>query len=67
MIYVKNLPGWERWSRAAVGLGLMVYALMAAWGGVLGWALLAAGVMALLTAFVGFCPLCAMVGRKAQP
>ena len=67
MVYMKNLPGWERWSRAAMSFALIACALLAAWGGALGWALLAAGAAALVTAFVGFCPLCAMVGRRTQP
>jgi hypothetical protein len=34
------------------------------WGTLAGWALIGAGVVTLLTAFVGFCPMCAMIGRK---
>ena len=52
MIGMKNLPGWERWSRVVIGLALMAYAVLAAWGGALGWALLAAGAMALSSVFV---------------
>lgn len=66
MVYAKNLPLWERWSRAAAGIGLMIYALMAAWGGPMGWLLLGAGLVAVLTAFFGFCPMCALVGRRTQ-
>ncbi len=66
MVYAKNLPLWERWSRAAAGVGLMVYAGTAAWGGALGWALVGAGAVAVLTAFFGFCPMCAMVGRRTK-
>lgn len=69
MLYVKNLPAWERWGRGLAGLGLMVFGLMvfggaAQWGTFAGWALIGAGVIALLTGFVGFCPMCVMVGRK---
>jgi hypothetical protein len=69
MLYVKNLPAWERWGRGLAGLGLMVFGLVALggaaqWGTFAGWALIGAGTAALLTAFVGFCPMCAMVGRK---
>ncbi|MBR1222282.1 DUF2892 domain-containing protein [Bradyrhizobium sp. U87765 SZCCT0131] len=66
-IHLKNLRARECWSRAALGLALIACAVTAAWGGALGWALLAAGATALLTAFLGFCPVCAMVGRRPQP
>jgi DUF2892 family protein len=32
--------------------------------GLLGYAIAAGGVIAILTGFFGFCPMCAMVGRK---
>jgi hypothetical protein len=65
MFYLKrNLPTWERAVRilagvaigAAVGGGLTT-------GSVTWLALATAGTLA-LTAFVGFCPACAMVGRR---
>jgi hypothetical protein len=64
MLYVRNLPAWERWGRGLAGLGLAVFGVVAQWGTLAGWALIGAGVIALLTGFVGFCPMCAMVGRK---
>jgi hypothetical protein len=69
MLYVKNLPAWERWGRGLAGLGLVVsglaaFGVAAQWGTLAGWSLIGTGVIALLTAFVGFCPMCAMVGRK---
>jgi hypothetical protein len=64
MLYVKNLPAWERWSRGLAGLGLAIFGVAVQWGTIAGWALIGAGVAALLTGFVGFCPMCAMVGRK---
>ena len=64
MLYVKNLPTWERWGRGLGGLGLVVFGVATQWGSVVGWALVATGAVMLLTAFVGFCPMCAMVGRK---
>jgi hypothetical protein len=66
MLYVKNLPAWERWSRALAGLGVAVFGVATQWGTLAGWGLAGAGVIALLTAFVGFCPMCALVGRKPQ-
>lgn len=66
MFFAKNLPVWERVIRVAAGI-LMVL------GGVfgpglattpLGIMIAAAGGMTVLTGFFGFCPACAMVGRR---
>jgi len=65
MLYVKNLPAWERWGRGLAGLGLAALGVATQRGTLAGWALIGAGVIALLTGFVGFCPMCAMVGRKS--
>ena len=65
MIYRKNLPSWERISRSLAGIGLIVLAAMASWGTAVGWVLAASGTIALLTGFWGFCPICAMAGRRA--
>jgi hypothetical protein len=64
MLYVKNLPAWERWGRGLIGLGLVAFGVATQWGRVAGWALVATGAVTLLTGFIGFCPMCAMVGRK---
>jgi hypothetical protein len=64
MFYVKNVPNWERLLRVVAGL-----IAMAAGYGVLGgmWGALiavsAAGIVA--SGLFGFCPMCAMVGRRA--
>jgi hypothetical protein len=60
--FMKNLPGWERALRSALG----VVAIAG------GWALgspyrelgIATAAGLLLTGLVGFCPMCAMLGRK---
>jgi hypothetical protein len=65
MFYKKNLPGWKRALRVAAGVGMVGFGLF---GGlpdaVIGYAIAGTGVIALLTGFVGFCPMCAMAGRK---
>jgi len=66
MWYVKNVPNGERVARAVAGVagvGLSLALLPGAWA----WAGVAAGAMMVLTGFVGFCPACAMVGRKLPP
>jgi hypothetical protein len=67
MFYVKNIPAWERVVRTAGGVAALGFAA-ANWGvsgiavgmGVMGAVLLMTGMM-------GFCPMCAMAGRKLAP
>lgn len=64
VIYVKNVPNWERVMRMVMGATAIAFAAMS-WG-VSGVAV-GVGVMGAvlaLTGLVGFCPLCAMLGRK---
>jgi DUF2892 family protein len=64
MFYRKNLPGWERAIRVIAGLALIAWGLLAFPAAPLGYAIAAGGLTAILTGFFGFCPMCAMVGRK---
>ncbi len=65
MFYRKNVGAPERWSRAVAG-GLMVACALTQIGTTpLGWLLAGAGVFTALTGMVGFCPACAMAGRKS--
>ena len=64
MFYVKNVPNWERILRIVIGMMALVFAAMnwgssnlAVWAGIM-------GAMLAMTGLVGFCPMCAMVGRK---
>jgi hypothetical protein len=64
MLYVKNVPGWERALRIVMGLAGLAVAAMN-WGSAplaVGAGLM--GAMLALTGLFGFCPMCAMVGRK---
>jgi hypothetical protein len=64
MFYRVNLPGWERAMRLVAG-GAMA---AAAWhfrdDMLLAGLLAGGGTIAALTAAFGFCPACAMVGRR---
>lgn len=63
MFYVKNVPTWERVLRVMAGLAVAAWSVLALdglWATVL--ALSAAGMV--LSGLFGFCPACAMVGRK---
>lgn len=66
MFYLKrNLPMWERTARIAAGL-LVAWAIFAGWtaAGWVQWVAMASAATLVLTAFVGFCPACAMIGRR---
>jgi hypothetical protein len=65
MMYLKtNLPAWERAIRVAMGIALALMAWRYGTAPWMGWAGLAMGAMLAGTGFVGFCPMCAMVGRR---
>ncbi|MGH7868141.1 MAG: YgaP family membrane protein [Candidatus Dormibacteraceae bacterium] len=66
MFYQKNVPTWERWIRIVVGVGLIGYA----WAGHLplpaALILTVTAVTLVSTGFFGFCPACALLGRKMK-
>ncbi|WP_284616488.1 YgaP family membrane protein [Aquabacterium humicola] len=63
MLYVKNVPGWERVLRV-VGGGCGAVAALLLLPAPTSW-LVAAGVGGLVVSgLLGWCPACAMVGRK---
>jgi hypothetical protein len=64
MFYRKNLPGWERAMRVVAGIAVISLGLAGFSGTALGYVIAASGAVAILTGFFGFCPMCAMVGRK---
>ncbi len=64
MFYAKNLPGWERSVRTIGGVGMIGYGLIGLSGTMAGYLIAGGGVVAIATGFFGFCPMCAMVGRK---
>lgn len=64
MFYVKNVPNWERVLRLIVGMMALAFAAMN-WGSsgiAVGAGIM--GAMLAMTGLIGFCPMCAMVGRK---
>lgn len=64
MFFRKNLPGWERAARFAAAAAIAVCGFY--WFGfsIAGYLVAAAGIFTGLTAIFGFCPACAMIGRK---
>lgn len=64
MFYARNLPGWERGLRTIGGIGMIGYGLIGLSGTTVGYVIAGAGMVTMLTGFFGFCPMCAMVGRR---
>ena len=64
MFYAKNLPPLERWTRALLGAGMIGLGIWAGTGWIVLLPLAGTGAILALTGFIGFCPLCAMVGRR---
>jgi len=64
MLYRKNVGSKEGWGRVLLGALIVAGALMQLGTTPLGLALAASGVFTALTGLFGYCPACAMVGRK---
>ena len=68
MLFNKNLPVWERALRSIAGLLMIAFGLLAPGltGNPIGYIIAAGGALAILTGFVGYCPACAVVGRRLK-
>jgi hypothetical protein len=64
MLYVKNVPPIERVIRVLMGVGLLAGAVLWLGPTAKGWVLGAMGLMAAMSGLIGWCPMCAMAGRK---
>jgi hypothetical protein len=67
MFYVKNVPGWERALRVVAGLIAMAIgfgAVSGIGGGIWSWVVAASAAGIVASGLFGFCPMCAMVGRR---
>jgi hypothetical protein len=64
MLYVKNLRTWESVARILIGGALVTFGLLAIKSLVLGRVMVVVGSVGLVTGLFGFCPMCAMIGRK---
>jgi len=64
MLYRKNVGSKEGWVRVLLGALIVAGSLMQLGTTPLGLALAASGVFTALTGLFGYCPACAMVGRK---
>ncbi len=66
MLYVKNVPAAERAIRILMGVGLFALALLWLGTNARGWIVGAMALTAVVTCLIGWCPLCAMIGRKPK-
>lgn len=64
MLYRKNIYAWEQWSRIVLGLALVVIGIFGPPGGWIGWLIAVSGAGLGVTGIFGWCPACAMIGRK---
>jgi hypothetical protein len=71
MFYPKNVPNIERLLRIGLGIGLIVLALfgqpiLGEISVLLAGLLLISALFVIITGFVGWCPACALFGRKLK-
>ena len=66
MFYRKNVGPKERWARGVSGALMVACGLFVLGVTPLGLLTAGAGVATVLTGLFGFCPACAMVGRKLE-
>lgn len=64
MFYVRNIPAWKRVLRVLMGLAALMYAGSSIGISNMGVGVGIIGAMLAMTGLIGFCPVCAMVGRK---
>ena len=65
MFYAKNVPAWERTLRIAIGIIALAFAAFS-WGSPLAVIAGITGATLAMTGLIGFCPMCALVGRKIK-
>jgi Protein of unknown function (DUF2892) len=66
MFYRKNLYTWEQGVRVIASVGAAAYGLYAFPNSFSGYAIVAGAIVFAMTGIIGWCPMCAMVGRKIK-
>ena len=65
MLYVKNVPNGERVLRVVLGAAVAAAGIVML-GGTFGWLIAAGAAGLVLSGLFGFCPACALVGRRIR-
>lgn len=66
MLYVKNVPNWERFFRIVLSVITTIIAYEYVGLSITGLLVIGSALIFLVTGFVGWCPMCAMVGQKLE-
>ena len=66
MFLKKNVPGLERLCRTLIGACIACLGFFFAPSAVLMWTAIVIGVVLACTGVIGFCPMCAVAGRKVN-
>ena len=64
MLYLKNLPNWERVLRLIIASAGLLFVYLNWGSSMLGVIAGLSATMLALTAVFGFCPMCALFGRR---
>jgi len=64
MLFKRNVPGWERLLRTAGGAGLLIAVAAVPLQGLGAWVAGLGGIGLLASSLMGFCPACALAGRR---
>ncbi len=64
MFYRKNVFAWEQVVRIVAGIAMIGFGLFSLPGNWVGYAIAILGLYNLATGIVGYCPACAVLGRK---
>ena len=66
MFYIKNVPIWERILRAIIGIVLIGYSVLGHPSLLVSGLSISSAAFVIVTGFLGWCPMCALVGRKIK-
>ena len=66
MLYRKNIRGWEQVTRLLAGVTMLACGLIGLAGNPVGYLVAGVGVATGLTGLFGYCPACAVAGRKLE-
>jgi hypothetical protein len=66
MLYRKNIRSWEQVTHLLAGVAMLACGLIALAGNPVGYLVAGVGVATFLTGLFGYCPACAVAGRKLE-